>query len=484
MTVAEIANLIGHEVHAKRFAWDDGEDAENDPDHTPYSEMGYASPDISGVLSVTRFKLPDGTSGMAWQVGGQAADPKTIAADTHAEGIAIWVSESAYELLSEAGREGLVLKDVTDKNGKKSKRWVRATPKEKAAPRVKKEKPVPVPKVKKVAPPKIDKKAQKADVKGKAHAAVAAALENPAAADPKELAAHLNSLTVAEIAALNKAQGVKGGTAKADKIGKFLDHVKSKSPPEPKKAATGFATPTVTTTPNGGYHTTFDPGHEEAAARKYGLEVADEIHMGAQEEGGYVSLGQVAGIVRRNHPEATDNDIMAAASWLEKNDVVEGHALNEVQALTDGKDKRILPLNGGKDAKTATLWGNDRAKHYWMGHRSGDTRGVAAKTIAKLSDPELAAPKKAVTGGVDAAHDTLTKLKDDMDANPQEWRQKDYHGHAKAAFDSATKGMSGNDIKALASKFAGVKVKSRKDAEREIIMAIHEKASLASREQV
>ncbi len=168
--------------------------------------------------------------------------------------------------------------------------------------------------------------------------------------------------------------------------GAHADTLKQSEPATPKKpagaTATGHPAPKVTTTADG-HHTGFAPGHEEAAAKKYGAAVADEIQMGAEENDGYVSLGQVAGLVKRKHPEATDNDIMAAASWLQKNDVVEGHGLNEVHSLTDPKSD-VSPLNGGKDEKTATLWKNGKALHYWMGHRSGDTRGTAAAALSKL----------------------------------------------------------------------------------------------------
>lgn len=72
--------LIGQSVTAKRLGWDDGETAEDDPDHTPYSEMDYASPDLSGILALLRFTLPDRSPGEAWEVGGQPADPATIQA--------------------------------------------------------------------------------------------------------------------------------------------------------------------------------------------------------------------------------------------------------------------------------------------------------------------------------------------------------------------------------------------------------------------
>jgi hypothetical protein len=74
----ELHALVGKRVTAKRLGWDDGPEAEDDPDHTPYSEMEYASPDLSGVLSEIRFKLPDGTPGIGWEVGGQPADPATV----------------------------------------------------------------------------------------------------------------------------------------------------------------------------------------------------------------------------------------------------------------------------------------------------------------------------------------------------------------------------------------------------------------------
>ena len=75
-----IEDLIGKVVTAKRLGWDDDEEDEFFVDHTPYSEQGYASPDLSGVLSVLRFTLPDGEPGASWSVGGQSADEKTVAA--------------------------------------------------------------------------------------------------------------------------------------------------------------------------------------------------------------------------------------------------------------------------------------------------------------------------------------------------------------------------------------------------------------------
>jgi hypothetical protein len=74
----ELAALVGKRVAAKRLGWDDGAEADDDPDRTPYSEMGYDSPDLAGVLSAVRFRLPDGTPGVAWSVDNQPADPETI----------------------------------------------------------------------------------------------------------------------------------------------------------------------------------------------------------------------------------------------------------------------------------------------------------------------------------------------------------------------------------------------------------------------
>jgi hypothetical protein len=69
---------VGTRVTAKRLGWDDGPEAEDDPDHTPYSEMGYASPDLEGELTAVHFELPDGRPGTVWSVGGQPADPKSV----------------------------------------------------------------------------------------------------------------------------------------------------------------------------------------------------------------------------------------------------------------------------------------------------------------------------------------------------------------------------------------------------------------------
>jgi hypothetical protein len=75
---SHLDDLVGTRVTAKRLGWDDDEDDEYFVDHTPYSEMGYDSPDLEGELAAFRFKLPDGSPGVAWHVGGQPADAKTI----------------------------------------------------------------------------------------------------------------------------------------------------------------------------------------------------------------------------------------------------------------------------------------------------------------------------------------------------------------------------------------------------------------------
>jgi hypothetical protein len=58
--------------------WLAGASQLSDPDRTPYDEMGYDSPDLSGRLAAIRFTLPDGTAAVGWEVDGQPADPKTI----------------------------------------------------------------------------------------------------------------------------------------------------------------------------------------------------------------------------------------------------------------------------------------------------------------------------------------------------------------------------------------------------------------------
>lgn len=78
MTAADLADLAGAVVTAKRLGWDDGEDAVRDLDVEPYAEKGYESPDLSGVLSVSTFPLPGGRTGTLCLVGGQEADPGTV----------------------------------------------------------------------------------------------------------------------------------------------------------------------------------------------------------------------------------------------------------------------------------------------------------------------------------------------------------------------------------------------------------------------
>lgn len=74
---ADPEELVGKHVTAQRLGWDDDGD---DPDHTSFDETGYDSPDLAGVLSRFEFTLPDGTTGVGWEVGGQPADPRTIRA--------------------------------------------------------------------------------------------------------------------------------------------------------------------------------------------------------------------------------------------------------------------------------------------------------------------------------------------------------------------------------------------------------------------
>jgi hypothetical protein len=75
MSPQELESLEGQAVTAKRLGWDDGDDPVAGLDVEPYVEKGYASPDLSGPLSVVPF---DG--GVACLVGGQEADPKTVKA--------------------------------------------------------------------------------------------------------------------------------------------------------------------------------------------------------------------------------------------------------------------------------------------------------------------------------------------------------------------------------------------------------------------
>ena len=67
------SDLEGQQVTAKRLGWDDADDAESELDAEPYAEKGYASPDLSGELSLVHFP-----GGVACLVGGQEADLNTV----------------------------------------------------------------------------------------------------------------------------------------------------------------------------------------------------------------------------------------------------------------------------------------------------------------------------------------------------------------------------------------------------------------------
>lgn len=59
---------------AKRFGWNV---TEEDPDRTPYWEMGYESEDIEGELEIVPFEV-NGKRAEMHLVGGQEADPATV----------------------------------------------------------------------------------------------------------------------------------------------------------------------------------------------------------------------------------------------------------------------------------------------------------------------------------------------------------------------------------------------------------------------
>lgn len=64
----------GDEVTAKRLGWDEKLDAVQEFDLEPYADHGYASADLRGELSL--IEAPGLT---VYLVGGQSADPRTVA---------------------------------------------------------------------------------------------------------------------------------------------------------------------------------------------------------------------------------------------------------------------------------------------------------------------------------------------------------------------------------------------------------------------
>ena len=126
--------------------------------------------------------------------------------------------------------------------------------------------------------------------------------------------------------------------------------------------------------------TRFPEGEPERQAKRLAGAVAatmDDASLVSDD--GLVTLGWVVADVRRRVPDATDADVMAALSHLRGRRLVQGHGLNEVQRLTDGKSG-VAPVGGGKDLASATLWDNGRAVHYWT------LAGQSPREIARLAD--------------------------------------------------------------------------------------------------
>jgi hypothetical protein len=252
-----------------------------------------------------------------------------------------WVSDPVYSLLSEAGRQGLVQKQVTDKNGRKSMRWVRPGDAKKADPR-----------------------AGKADEKKNAVTAIRAALSDPAKADPKELAAHLARLTVAEIDALNKDAGVRGGRLKADKLDKFLAHVKAKA-----------ATPAKPDPADGGHQIDFD----------------------ADDRGGAAAVVTRAGIAKAMASAKTaDARAEVAAEFMSAHGADGGEV--KAHGMTAGEPTRQLVVDG-----VAVHW-------------TDATFDAAAQTIANMAAGDVPPALWAATGRV--IHTAQKNGKDDY------WRAK------------------------------------------------------------
>lgn len=116
--------------------------------------------------------------------------------------------------------------------------------------------------------------------------------------------------------------------------------------------------------------THFAPGEPERQARRLGKAIGDAMDyqsymVDAQRDGGMVQIGHLVAEVKSRAPGATDSDVLAALSHLHKTRGLEAHAINEVRFLAT-KEGGTVPLYGSKDAATASLWEDGRARQYWM----------------------------------------------------------------------------------------------------------------------
>lgn len=153
--------------------------------------------------------------------GEETEEPAALSAD-----VATFASKSAKP----KPKAAKVLKEITVKTKRGTtytkKVWVNAEEAPKAQ-RTKKVAPKPV--------PKKSKKDEKETGRGAARAAVAEALglADKSKVDPRQLAEHLKALTRDEIAAINKTQGVTGGSLKQEKIDRLLADIKKKTEGQP-----------------------------------------------------------------------------------------------------------------------------------------------------------------------------------------------------------------------------------------------------------
>lgn len=214
-------------------------------------------------------------------------------------------------------------------------------------------------------------------------AAVADAFANAAALTPEKVQAVTKSLLALsgdQIKAIQSERGIKGGTDKASRVQKLIDGAKAaaKAKPQPAKTAAAPAAPAtkspatavakVTKDAAGERTTTFAPGVPEKAAANLGDDIKramGELKLDPEFSDGPTPIGAIADELRHSRPEATDGDILAALSHMQKTRQLEGQPLNEVQKLADAKGGS-RPLGDGKNLDHATLWDKGRAVHYFL----------------------------------------------------------------------------------------------------------------------
>ena len=126
--------------------------------------------------------------------------------------------------------------------------------------------------------------------------------------------------------------------------------------------------------------TRFSEGEPERQARRLAGAIAETMDEASLvSDDGMVPLGWLAKTVRRQVPDATDGDVMAALTHLRAARLIQGHVENRTQALAE-PGGRAMPLGGGRDLASATMWDNGRAVHHWT------LAGQSPGQIAKLAD--------------------------------------------------------------------------------------------------